>query len=206
MSWKVSRRSGPPRRHRVSQEDIDAMAELRRQGLAFAEIGTRQGLSERTARRYVGRVERRLKLPQRDDPEPDADPATLRERFAREFMEILYREPRLNSLYVTKRPTGPGAVDWIYGGPPSILFLNEAEKLIREGLDALGTLSLRLLARDQGLRHRFLRTKVGYLYSDYVGWHQFSQNFGETGEDWRPRHERPPIEPVDDLEEPAELL
>src|SRR3989304_6035688 len=99
MSWKVSRRSGPPWRHRGSQEDIDAMAELRRQGLAFAEIGARQGLSERTARRYVGRVEPRLKLPQRDDPEPDADPGALRERFAREFMEILYREPRLNSLY-----------------------------------------------------------------------------------------------------------
>lgn len=206
MSWKVSRRSRPPGRHRVSQEDIDAMAELRRQGLTFGEIGTRQGLSERTARRYVGRVEPRLTLPQRDDPEPVADPAALREGFAREFMEILYREPRLNRLYVTKRATGPGAEDWIYGGPPSIVFLNETEKLIREGLDALGTLSLMLLARDEGLRHRFLAANVGHLYSDYVGWHQFSQNFGETGEDWRPRHERPSIEPVDDLAEDEDLL
>jgi len=182
------------------------MTALRRQGLSLARVGARQGLSERTARRYVGTVEPRLRLPQRDDPEPDADPGALRERFAREFMEILYREPRLNSLYVTKRVTGPGAEEWIYGGPPSILFLNEAERLIQAGLDALGALSLTLLARDKGLRHRFLAAKVGHLYSDYVGWHEFSQNFGETGEDWRPRHERPPIEPVDDLEEYAELL
>lgn len=182
------------------------MADMRRQGLGFAVIGTRQGLSERTARRYVGGVEPQLKLPQRDDPEPDADPGALRDRFAREFMEILYREPRLNRLYVTKRATGPGAVDWIYGGPPSILFLNEAERLIREGLDSLGPLSLGLLARDEGLRHRFLGAKVGHLYSDYVGWHQFSQNFGETGEDWRPPRERPPMEPVDELDEEENFL
>ncbi len=181
------------------------MAELRSQGLTFGEIGNRQGFSERTARRYVGKVEPRLRLPQGDDPEPDTDPATLREHFAREFMEILYREPRLNRLHVTKRPTGPGAEEWIYGGPPSILFLNEAEKLIREGLADLGPLSLRLLARDEGLRHRFLRARVGWLYSNYVGWHQFAQNFGETGEDWKPLHEGPPMERVDDLDEEENL-
>ncbi len=182
------------------------MAELRSQGLTFKEIGIRQGLSERTARRYVGKVEPRLQLPQGGDPEPDTDPGALRDRFAREFMEILYREPRLNRLYVTKRATGPGAVDWIYGGPPSILFLNEAERLIREGLDALGPLSLGVLARDEGLRHSFLRAKVGDLYSDYVGWHQFSQNFGEPGDDWRPPHERPPMETVDEVDGEENLL
>ena len=40
------------------------MAELRREGLGFAEVGARRGFSERTARRFVGKVEPRLTLPQ----------------------------------------------------------------------------------------------------------------------------------------------
>ncbi len=74
------------------------------------------------------------------------------------------------------------------------MFLNEAERLIREGLEALGVLALRLLARDERSQHRFLREIVGSVYWDYVGWHKFSQNFGETGEDWRPPRERPRVE------------
>ncbi len=193
MTWRNSKRPRQSKRRRVSQEDIDAMAELRRQGLAFAEIGVRQGFSERTARRFVGGVEPRLTIP-RGDLEPGSDPGALRERFAREFLEILYTDKRLNALMRTWRTTGPGAREAVYGGPPSILFLNEAERLIREGLEALGVLALRLLARDERSQHRFLREIVGSLYWDYVRWHEFSQNFGETGEDWRPPRERPHVE------------
>lgn len=183
------------------------MAELRRQGLTFAEIGRRQSCSERTARRFVGKVEPKLQLPSPDDSEPAPDPATLRERFTRELLETLYREPRLNGLYRAKRLTGPGPQDCIYtySGPPSIVFLNEAERLIREGLDALSPLSLSRLAQDQGLRQRFLRAGVGALYRDYLSWHQFYHNLGEIGDTWRPPRERSPIEAEDDLvEENAE--
>jgi len=85
-----------------------------------------------------------------------------------------------------------------YGGPPSILFLSEAERLIRERLEGLGVLALRLLALDKRSQNRFLREVVGCLYRDYVQWTQFAQNFGETGEDWRPPQERPPSEEIDE--------
>jgi hypothetical protein len=48
---------------RVTQETIDEMAALRRQGLPFEQVGARVGCSERTARRYVGHVEPELSLP-----------------------------------------------------------------------------------------------------------------------------------------------
>src|SRR2546422_706571 len=82
-----------------------------------------------------------------------------------------------------------------HGGPPSILFLNEAERLIRERLDSMGVLALRLLTRTKQLQARFLRETVGSLYSDYVAWHKIANKFGKTGEDWRPPRERPQPEP-----------
>jgi hypothetical protein len=169
------------------------MAELRREGLGFAEVGARRGFSERTARRFVGKVEPRLTLPQ-GNAEPETDPEALRERFARDFLEILYHDKGLNALTMRLRKVGPDTRVAEYGGPPSILFLNEAERLIRERLDSMGVLALRLLARTQQLQGRFLRETVGSLYSDYVSWHRFSNMFGETGEDWRPPRERPEVE------------
>ena len=108
------------------------MAELRRQGLGFAEVGARRGFSEKTARRYVGKVEPRLTLPQ-GDAEPETDPRALRERFAQDFLEILYRDKQLNALTMRLRKIGPDAEIAEYGGPPSILFLNEAERLTSSG-------------------------------------------------------------------------
>ena len=194
MNRGSSNRSRRPGRGRVSQEDIDAMAELRRQGLGFAEVGARRGFSEKTARRFVGKVEPRLTLPQ-GDAEPESDPRALRERFARDFLEILYRDRQLNALTMRLRKIGPDAEIAEYGGPPSILFLNEAERLIRERLDSMGVLALRLLTRTKQLQARFLRETVGSLYSDYVAWHKIANKFGKTGEDWRPPRERPQPEP-----------
>ena len=170
------------------------MAELRRQGLGFAEVGARRGFSEKTARRFVGKVEPRLTLPQ-GAAEPETDPRALRERFARDFLEILYRDRQLNALTMRLRKIGPDAEIAEYGGPPSILFLNEAERLLRERLDSMGVLALRLLARTKQLQARFLRETVGSLYSDYVAWHKIANKFGKTGEDWRPPRERPQPEP-----------
>ena len=170
------------------------MAELRRQGLGFAEVGARRGFSEKTARRFVGKVVSRLTLPQ-GDAELETDPRALRERFAQDFLEILYRDKQLNALTMRMRKIGPDAEVAEYGGPPSILFLNEAERLLRERLDSMGVLALRLLARTKQLQARFLRETVGSLYSDYVAWHRFANKFGKTGEDWRPPRERPQLEP-----------
>lgn len=188
-------------RRRVTQEAIDQMAALRRQGFTFRDIGGRLGCSERTARRYTGKVEPRLQLPQ-GNPEPEVDPRALRERLASEFLEILYGDERLRSLTLRWQKVDEATQKAIWGGPPSILFLSEAERLIRERLDAIGDLALGLLARDKRSQHRFLREVIGFLYADYVQWHQFAQNFGETGEDWRPPRERPPAEEIeeDDLD------
>src|SRR3989442_15259710 len=173
MNRGSSNRSRRPGRGRVSQEDIDTMAELRRQGLGFAEVGARRGFSEKTARRFVGKVEPRLTLPQ-GDAEPESDPRALRERFARDFLEILYRDRQLNALTMRLRKIGPDAEIAEYGGPPSILFLNEAERLIRERLDSMGVLALRLPARTQQLQTPFLRGTGGALYSASGCLHQIA--------------------------------
>ena len=187
-----------PTRRRVTQKMVDQMAELRRQNLTFKDIGVRLHCSERTARRCVGKVEPQLQLPERN-PEPEAEaPRQMRERFASEFLEILYGDERLRSLTLRWQKVDEATKKAIWGGPPSILFLSEAERLIRERLDAIGDLALRLLARDKRSQHRFLREVIGFLYADYVQWHQFAQNFDETGEDWRPPRERPPAEEIDE--------
>ena len=191
------RRTGMPRRRRVTQETIDEMAALRRQGLTFAEIGTRVGCNERTARRYVGRVQPQLHLPQKT-PELDTDPRTLRERLLSEFMLTLYRDHQLRRWTLTWVRIDESTQRAVYGGPPSILFLSEAERLLREQLEKLGLHAVRFLALDPRSKVRFIREVVGPLYNDYAGWHQFSQNFGETGEGWRPKRERPPSAAADE--------
>ncbi len=76
--------------------------------------------------------------------------------------------------------------------------MSEAEWLLRKGLDRVGDLALMLLGQDGRSKRRFLRETVGHLYRDYVWWHEFAQNFpqfaNDTGEDWRPPGERPPVE------------
>jgi hypothetical protein len=172
-------------RRRVTQADIDQMAELRRGGHPFAAIGQQLGFSERTARRYVGRVVPQLELPERS-PEPRIRPAVARERLVRELLETLYRDQRLRSYTVTWQGDRG-----LHGGPPSVLFLSEAEGLLRDRLDRMGVLALGLLVQDSRSKGRFLREVISPLYWDYVHWHEFQQNFGGTGEDWRPPHERP---------------
>jgi hypothetical protein len=143
------------------------MAALRRQGLTFEQIGARVGCSERTARRYTAKVRPELHLPQAN-PELDTDPRVLRERLTSEFLQLLYENTRLRSLTVTWQRVNDSTQRPIHGGPPSILFLSEAERLIREQLDSIGLLALRFLAREKRSKHRFLREVVGSLYQDYV--------------------------------------
>jgi hypothetical protein len=97
------RSGGRPERRRVTQETIDEMAALRRQGLPFEQVGVRVGCSERTARRYVGHVEPELSLPP-SKTEPNAqDPRQLCARLLSEFLDALYRDKHLRSLTVVWR-------------------------------------------------------------------------------------------------------
>jgi len=192
-----SRHSGGRPGRRVTQETIDEMAALRRKGLTFEEIGARVGRSERTARRYTAKVKPRLHLPQ-EEPDLDTDPRALRARLISEFVELLYNDNRLRSLTFTWERVDDTTQKAVYGGPPSILFLSEAERLIREQLEILNPHALSYLALDERSKHRFLREVVGSLYTDYVVWHQFSESFDDNGEGWRPPQERPAIEPIDE--------
>jgi hypothetical protein len=174
----------------MTQERLDKMAQLRRQGLTFREIGVRLGCSERTARRYAGKVQPQLHLPDAN-PEPESDPRALREALVSKWVHALYHDRGLRSVSLEWRNVSEDSAEAVYGGPPSVLFLSEAERRLRERLDNLGLLSLRLLAGDLTSHRRFLRETIGFLYSDYASRHQLAQNVGcGTGEDWRPPRER----------------
>jgi hypothetical protein len=178
-------RASDATRHRVTQETIDQMAALRRQGLTFQEIGQRVGCSERTARRYAGRVQPQLHLPSAN-PEPEVeDPRQMRERLARWFSDFLYK------LNEDPRPR------------ESVTFLGEATRMMRERLEETDPLTLELMLKDVELRKRFVVEVVGRLYSDYklivhmdVEFGQMSTSQAAAG--WRPPRERPVIEPEDD--------
>jgi hypothetical protein len=175
-------------RSRVNQETVDEMAALRRQGLTFQEIGARLGCSERTARRYAGRVEPQLNLPS-PLPDPEVrDPRDLREELARWFSEFLYRlnehpAPRL-----------------------SVRFMSEATRLIRDRLAEMDPLTLELLAKDRAMKDRFLKEVVGSLYGDFRSYVQFDEGIGHmtteaSAATWRPLRERPTIPAPDDDDE-----
>jgi hypothetical protein len=177
--------AGNTSRRRVTQETVDEMATLRRQGLTFKEVGQRVGSSERTARRYVGRVQPQLHLPSAN-PEPEVeDPRQMRERLARWFSDLLYK------LNDNPRPR------------ESVTFLGEATRMMRERLEATDPLTLELMIKDVELRKRFVVEVVGRLYSDYkllvhmdVEFSQMSPS--QAAAAWRPPRERPAIEPEDD--------
>ncbi len=180
---------------RVTQEHIDRMATLRRQGVSFEEIGVKVGCSERTARRYAGQVERHLVLPARTR-DSDFDPRALRETLLVNWMERLHADTGLRAVTARIHRIDEWNEEWIYGCPPSILFLSEAEHQLRGRLSKTGDLALRLMARADESQVRFIQEVVGALAADYISWHRFSQNFSEAGDDWRPPSERPPIAPL----------
>jgi len=174
-------------RQRVSQETIDEMARLRRQGLTCQKIGQRVGCGERTVRRYVKQVLPQLHLPQ-GRPEPKVeDPRKMRERLARGFSEALYRSDEY------PRPRA------------SVAFLAEGTRLIEEKLDRLPSLTLELMTKDSALRGRFLVETVGALYQDYRSYVRLECQLGpmmpdEAAARWHPLNERPELQDEDDEE------
>ncbi len=200
----MTRQRLPRLRRRVTQERIDRMAELRRQGVPYAEIGARLGCSERTARRYSGRVRPDLHLPNAI-PDMETDPRILRDQLASRFVQWLHDDQRLCRLTRRWRQVDRSTREAIYGGPPSILFLSEAEHLLRDRLDGLAIVALRLLAQNPQSQRRFLQEVVGYLYWDYVRHYQHQNLNSVTDEPWRPPRERPAPEPLDDQDEDLDL-
>jgi hypothetical protein len=149
MRPDAAKGSQPAPKRRVTQESINEMAALRRQGLTFQGIGARLGCSERTARRYVGQVRSQLQLPEAVPESTVEEPHRMRDWLARFFSNILYH----------------------YKGYPepslSVAFLAEATRLIEESLEALPALTLELLMNDPALRIRFLKEATGSLYLSY---------------------------------------
>lgn len=183
-------RASSPARGRITQERLDKMAELRRQGLTFRAIGERVGCSERTARRYAGHVQSDLQMPDAK-PRASADSRTVRETLVTKFMATLFHDKRLWNLTLEWRPAGEDRWVAAYGGPPSVLFLSEAERRLRAQLEQLEIHALRYLAGDVDCQRQFVRETIGWLYADYVAWHQFALNLGgDAGEDWRPPRSR----------------
>lgn len=191
---ELSPTPGPNDRRRVTQEDIDRMAALRRQGISQKEIGRRLGFSERTVRRYVGNVETELRVPQPGE-EPEFVPAGIRKALLKKFVGDLFHDDSLRQLTLTWIQVGRDQWDPIYGGPPSTRLMREAERLLRDVLQRTGDETLKFVAIDPATQRRFVRDVIGDLLSDYERWLYVKQMMGtgdnETGEDWRPLHERP---------------
>jgi len=152
--------SGPSRR-RVTQEAVDAMERLRRQGLTFAVIGARLGCSERTARRYVGQVEPHIELPGKKT-KPDAD--ALREQLAEDFARAAWMRWKT----------------W-----PSTDFVNEVNRQLEERLAAMRPETLRLLTEDPRMRGQLFAQTVVPLYRDFKTYQEVNDFFGMFPE-WEP--------------------
>jgi len=170
-----------PTRRRVTQGIVNRMAELRRQGLTFEEIGARVGCSERTARRKVGHVEPHIDLP-RSRPEPERDPDALRERLARVFAGHLQK----------------GWERW-----PSARFVAEANRQFQERLAEMDPQTLHLVALDGRVRSKLFLEVAGPLYRDFVSITRMQQQLAGSGldvsqTDWRPPRERKREPPEDD--------
>jgi hypothetical protein len=175
----------------MNQERIDQAGALRQKGVSYAEIAERVGCSERTARRIAANVRPELHLPSAK-PDRTGDPRAIRESLLSGWMEMLHVDKRLRSVTVRLEPDpkDDSRINWIYGCPPSILFLNEAERQLKERLSRLGNLTLQLMAREKQSQTRIVNEIIGDLYRDYYTCHVFHQNFGDTGNDWRPPSER----------------
>ncbi len=170
-------------RQRVNQETVDQMAEFRRQGLTNEEIGARLGCSERTVRRYAGRVEPQIQLPPAT-PEPEAeDPRQLKEILARWFSDFLYKYPDHPHPNL------------------SVRFMDTAVREFRKVLEPVDALTLGLLSKDHALRLRFVRESIGWLLAAYKRHIEWDANWegltaAESAANWIP-----PYVPLDDPNE-----
>ena len=181
-------RAGRPTRHRVTQKMVDQMAQLRREGLTFKDIGARLACNERTVRRHVGHVRPQIEAPQ-DKPRPDVDLGRARARLAREFAFLLQDEFELCQ---------------------SVTLVDEANWRLQRRLARAHPETLQLLTQDQRMRWRFFMEVVGPLCHDLAQSDPTGKvGTGEAPLIWRPPFDhlgtlvwRPPpaLEPMDEGE------
>ena len=167
---------------RITQTIVDRMAELRRQGVTFVDIGARVGRSERTARRYVGHVQPQVVLPGAQQETESDNPKELRATLEKRLAMFLHR----------------GWEKW-----PSAAFLAETNRVGVERLAQTDVHTLRLLVRDAKVWNQFIMEVVGPLYKDFAACrriHETMQQVSFSHEPflWQPPRERPA--PKDDDE------
>jgi transcriptional regulator with XRE-family HTH domain len=174
---------------RVHQAKIDEMVKLRRQGLSYEEIAKRVGCSVRTVQRYVKNVEPELRIPQPNE-QPEHDPRVLRRQLLREIIEAVACDNQLGGLGL-EALHDPKKDAQLAPGPPSIPYLIEAERLVREALATTSDEMLRLIASNTTVRQMFLRATLGPLRADYRHWVGVQRECNGVFEiNWRPRRDR----------------
>lgn len=134
--------------HRVTQEALDRMAGLRRQGATLQDVAAQLGCSERTVRRYAGRVERQLVPPSPQIPEDtDAQRAAL----VGWYTKMLGR---------------------LWDRFPSVALVDEAVRQLVERIRSLRPETVRLLMQSPKMQFQLFREAVGPLFSDYAAFEQ----------------------------------
>ena len=132
-----------PSGHRVTQETLDRMAELRRQGATHQDIAARLGCSERTVRRYAGRVERQLVPPPPKIPE---DPEAQRAELVDWYTRMLGRS---------------------WDRVPSVALIDEAIRQLAKRVRELTPETLRLVTARHEMRLQLFKEAIGPLLRDY---------------------------------------
>lgn len=145
------------------------MAQLRRQGVTFQDIGARLGCSERTVRRYAGNVQRQIELPA-GKAHQDLDAA---------------REDLVEWLTQT--------MEQLWDKWPSVAFIDEANRQFGERVAGMRPETLRLVARNPKMRLQLFREAVGPLYGDYATFESVVRVFEQFPDHkpmfWRPHGE-----------------
>ena len=158
------------------------MAKLRRLGLTHKEIGERTGCSERTSRRFAGKVKPEITVPG-EGPEPDLDARGLRDRLVRAYGNKLHE----------------GWKRW-----ETVRFIAEANRQIQERLSETDPETLRLLWQDPRMREHFFWETTEFLYRDFRHHERLAGTLFDDGlgtYNWRPPREREPAEVVPEDDE-----
>jgi AcrR family transcriptional regulator len=176
---------------RVDQEKIDQMVAHRRQGVGYQQIAERVGCSVRTVQRYVKNVEPQLQVPQAGE-QRERDPRMLRQQILRQLMDELFRDNQLAGLdFARFEDTSGGEAP--YDGPPSLRFLNEAERLLRVALQSCGDVTVRLIATSMETQRMFVGETIGTLRDDYRRWVFIMYHYdGGRTDGWKAPSDRTP--------------
>ena len=157
-SYHPAETARPAMRRRITQAALDRMAELRRQGATHQDIAAELGCSERTVRRYAGKVERQLVAPPARVPEDVEDQrAELLDRYT-EFLHSAWQRF------------------------PSVALLDESIGELDKRLRAMRPETIGLVATDRRMRSHLLIEVVAPLFRDYETFLQVEQLLQRVGD------------------------